>query len=1173
VTVLVRYIANPFDAGEVESYVQPWREGMTVDDALPARLTHRDLLTVTRMGQRLALQDRLNNADVLTVAAMPGEPITLALTSLYAAGFNAIGLTGLGAYAGAFVQATIAAIGFAILGNQATGGKRRGDELSPVYGFSGPGNIRVEGQPKPLIYGRFRYPGVVINEYTRTTTTPSETFVYTLRSFGYGPLHKISGLDADTDRDTPLQSGDAGFPEGFQVNGNGAENLDGITLAVRLGSLTQELLSGPDLAFDETTQRFTLALGLTSTETDGQDTSALAFDNTDYTTSAADDHFEEFGTAYDFVEHFDRFRILVTLPSGLYRITSGGTTEPTYLTVAIRYRELDNSGRPVTSGGPEGDGYVRLPLEERIAMTQREAFSFEIEHPFYDPQTFAHPTQGKALVLDGTNDYASVATPSVPAAWSAGTDIDSLSLCGWVRLDTANAEAPIFDWSDATRGVKFSIVTTLLASRIQVSIRTGAGWTDHTSTIQHVTTVEEQWVFVAMTYEKQSGSDRLLRIWFGNSLVLDILTSTTMVSPGGAVALNIGRLNTAGAHLDGRIDELEWINAKLTQADVRQRYSTGAGAYQTSTADHVGLWHFDVASATDSTPDDESTHANDLTLNNGASIPGTANGKVFDPTTGTADPKRGRFRLEVVRVNEESTHERVSDDAVWTEVQGILDLEFSYPSTPLAATVTKATDQLNTTIPTYTDLIEGRLVRVWDGLSTADPTFDTQWSRNPAWVALDLILDSRYGLGAWFASTHVDVQSFQDLADYADELIYDHHGSFEATGEWSDITYTGASGVGSLVIEFTAAAYAQLQWEVGDYVGFSGVPQVGANPEINNPAPSGWEITAMDGELFTVTVAVSLSADPWTSGTALSAHVTVDGAIEGREPRYCFDGAFDTERPAWDALLLVLSTARAIPIREGNRIRVKYERPRSPVDIVGQASIQADSFEVRYGGKQARANSLTLELLDEEQNFERVTVKLDHPSVASATDSSVVRTETLSLLGVCRRSQALRHGAWLLNVNDAIVRDGTFVANADTLSYEPGDVLVVSPDVLRRGGISGAVYATDADDEVQLDASVTLAASTTYELRVRNSADGLYETREVTSAAGSYPLGTPLVLASAFTFTPQRDDRYILSVQGSELLIQVQSISLQPNLDRLVEWVEYRDDTYADAWFGDIDSV
>lgn len=1160
--IRVVYLCNPFDPSSVEVELLPFREGMTVDDAVPPRLTRRETLTVRLNGRPAALSETLCDLDAVTVGAMPGDPLT---ATAFGKSLIAIGSAAKTAWGGLHI------LGKFILGAGALSiasrllappppGRRRGDESSATYGFSGPGNIRVEGQPIPIVYGRFRVPGTIVNEFIRTTVSPPQSDYFALISYGEGPIYSIAGETTDTVRGQPLRTG-GNFPRGIQINANDAQDLDDAAIAIRLGTIEQDLVSDDVLSFASTEQGAYVGSTLESVETTSTNNSAMAFDNSTYTLAVADTHFTDYGVAYSFTGDFDAFRLLVNMQGGLYRLNSTGGTSSSNIAFAVRYIELDGGGSPITSGGPEGDGYVRLPLRPPFVMSQRNPFTLELAHTFYDPQTYVHPPGGRALELDGVNDTATKATPN--GVLASGV-VPAMSLSAWVKIDTSGTHT-IADWKGALTGFRLQAIPSTSGLRLRLVY--GVGSSDVTVD-QMVTTnfAVGEWALVAFSLTTSSNQQNTVaKLWVNNGLPHSASFANTFKSAG-PQTFQLGIM-------DGLIDEVEWRKTAYTQQDITYRYNSGLGRYLipdnggVANGNVIALWHFDAVANPQL---DATLNANSLTLNNGAAVPASLNGLVLSDAPGSATPKSGRYKVEVVRVNNDSTAIEVSDEAVLSEVYGVTNEEYSYPTSPLLALRVRASEQLNSTKPTTTAIVQGRLCPHWDGNSASNPDFYTAWTRNPAWIALDLILNQRYGMGQHYTGPDVGLQSFSDFAAYCDEKVYDHQGTFDATADWTDATYTGSAGVGSIVFEFDSAAFASVRWAVGDYVGVSGAPVV--SEDINSVDLEGYEITEIDSTAYTVTVSVSLAGDPWTSGTALSSHTAVTGTLEGREPRYTFDGVIDTARPAWDQLLDVLAVGRAIPIREGKRIRVKWERARSAVDIIGQAQIAADSFVVSYAGKQGRANSMTVEFHDENANYDRVSALLDHPSIQGVSTLDKVRTESAFLFGCTRRSQAMRHAAFLLNVNATLIREGRFRCAVDAIALEVGDVVILAHDVMPWGD-SGRIYTSDSTTSVKLGEPVTLAAATTYELVIRNNVTGQYESREVTSAAGTYALNSPLTVASAYTFTPQRDDPYVLCIQGEERKVQITEISTTKSMERDVAWVEYADSVYEDDWFGDIDAA
>lgn len=1166
--IRVHYLPNPWEPNRVELFEIDHIDGMVVDNCVPKAIRQREHLSLQVNGERASLQQSVADEASVLVVAMPADPITVTY-SLF--GAKLATFTGLAAYASLGVYAAGLVLIGRLIAKAHAPGKRRDDNESPAYGYSGQANIRVEGGPIEMIFGRVRYAGTVIQESVRNYQYPPSADYTALISYGHGPIKSIGGIDTDTAIDQPLRSGDAGFPSEVQINGNPATTFNEVEISVRLGGSEQEIVPG----FDVVKQVVAIDQLLDAPTTTSASLS-LIISQSNFTTSTADDHFTGYGIEHPFVDDYDSFVVTVSFDAGLYQITTSGGVNSALVGFAMRYIELDGGGSPITSGGPEGDGYVRLPPTSLVGSTQQSPFSIDFEFPFYDPQTYSHPTQGRALLLDRASpaDYANNTSPSTPPAWVAGNAFDSWSVTFWINSDVIDydvTKGSILKFRDGSnRG--FEIRITRASSSYgdftipEVIIGDGSGLrfeNPHTDNNFALDMDADVWHFVAITYKNSyvGGSSDRLRIYVDGVMYFHQTLNFGCKVPAAGTDFEVGR------SFDGEIDELELINTELTTSDVLTRYLSGAGRYIDVDPAHVGLWHFDL---TASPGVDASSYANTLTMQNGAAVPGgSANGKINAPTAMNVR-KRGRYQVEVVRANRNSTNSNFSDDATLRSVTGVLDETLSYPYRPLLGTRIKATNQLNSAYPTITSLIEGILVPVWDGMSTQFPSAPLRWSRNPAWIALYLII-SRNAMGRLYSIDDVDLTSFRDFADYCDEKVYDKQGKFTATGDWTDMLYVGGSGVGSVTVYFTSAAYESVQWEVGDFIGIVLLPVL-TSGDLNTADGEGWEITALDDVNKTVTFAVELVTDPWTSGTLLSASTTVSGQLEGREYRHTFDGAFDTlDRGAWDALLTVLLVGRGAPIREGKRIRLKWEAPQSPVDIIGHGSFERDSFEYQYAGVDDKPNSYVAEFLDEDRNHTRVPTTLNDPSLENQASLEKMRRESVFLEGFTRRSAVKRHLAWLLNVNRTILRFGSFNTKIESLPWDVGDVLICSAEMMGRG-VSGRIYAQVDQSTVQLDQPVTLAPATTYVIYVRNAQTGKYIRREISAAAGTYAIGDDITLNASMNFAPAVDDAYILVEENEEFLIRVTGTTLNVDMTKRIEWVEYSDVVYDDEWFEDLDS-
>ena len=108
-------------------------------------------------------------------------------------------------------------------------------------------------------------------------------------------------------------------------------------------------------------------------------------------------------------------------------------------------------------------------------------------------------------------------------------------------------------------------------------------------------------------------------------------------------------------------------------------------------------------------------------------------------------------------------------------------------------------------------LCDGRRIDTWTGT-----VFINQFSQNPAWVALDILRNSIFGLGDFFSTSNIDLDSFLTWANYNDEIVdglarnvFNHtfNGGDSVYGTFIDICTMGqaaprfSNGVVSIVID------------------------------------------------------------------------------------------------------------------------------------------------------------------------------------------------------------------------------------------------------------------------------------------------------------------------------------------------------------------------------------
>lgn len=146
----------------------------------------------------------------------------------------------------------------------------------------------------------------------------------------------------------------------------------------------------------------------------------------------------------------------------------------------------------------------------------------------------------------------------------------------------------------------------------------------------------------------------------------------------------------------------------------------------------------------------------------------------------------GQYEVRVRRITDDSTTSYLQNDVQWETFTEIIDQKLSYPYSAYIA-MTVDSSQYDG-IPARAYDVKGRIVKVpvnYDAVSriysgTWDfDTFKTSYTDNPVWCLLDLITNTRYGLGKYVPLEQVDLVSFYRIAQYCDEPVPNGYGGFE----------------------------------------------------------------------------------------------------------------------------------------------------------------------------------------------------------------------------------------------------------------------------------------------------------------------------------------------------------------------------------------------------------
>jgi len=294
-----------------------------------------------------------------------------------------------------------------------------------------------------------------------------------------------------------------------------------------------------------------------------------------------------------------------------------------------------------------------------------------------------------------------------------------------------------------------------------------------------------------------------------------------------------------------------------------------------------------------------------------------------------------------------------------------------------------------------------------------------------------------------------------------------------------------------------------------------------------------------------------------------------DGA-GGTERRCEFDAVFDgTGTSGWDRLQQIGRTCRTSFVLVGDLIKAKVNKPRAPTAKFSMGNIVPGSWSQSWVSSALRPTRMQVRYLSRELGYQIDEEGIDDDQAIA--EGLPQRIETIELLGISRRSQALREARFALNLAKLTEVVG-WSADIDGIACEVGDIVLLSHDV-PGWGTSGRVAADSARGlEIALDRDVVLEPGVTYQIVIRHL-DNSLETRTVATAAGTYPAGSELTVTQPFDHLPAHEELYAIG-RADNVARQAQITSIRTNADlsREFEAVVY-DERIHDDGIGELDAL
>lgn len=290
----------------------------------------------------------------------------------------------------------------------------------------------------------------------------------------------------------------------------------------------------------------------------------------------------------------------------------------------------------------------------------------------------------------------------------------------------------------------------------------------------------------------------------------------------------------------------------------------------------------------------------------------------------------------------------------------------------------------------------------------------------------------------------------------------------------------------------------------------------------------------------------------------------------GTIKRHEFNGIFDERKTLGEAIEQVAAAARLSPVWTGNKFRLKIERPRSITQIFTPGNTVEGTMEIEFLSKAKRPNAVDVEFLNEDLDYNQdVASHEDEDALASGETS---RRESVSLYGETKWIRAKRQAIYYVKLARSLDTSVRFESFIEAVACEPGDVIGLSSDLF-ADTFGGRVKEDAADGiSIKLDREVTLDAGKSYRITVRThgtNAD-VIQSRDITTAAGTYPAGTTLDIDPSWDAgdLPKKYDPYSIgdgaATSDGLRLFNVTDIELTEDFHKRITAVNYDESVFSD---------
>lgn len=212
-----------------------------------------------------------------------------------------------------------------------------------------------------------------------------------------------------------------------------------------------------------------------------------------------------------------------------------------------------------------------------------------------------------------------------------------------------------------------------------------------------------------------------------------------------------------------------------------------------------------------------------------------------------------------------------------------------------------------------------------------------------------------------------------------------------------------------------------------------------------------------------------------------------------------FNGVFDMQSNAWDALNPVFRCGHAGRTNVGTRHSVVIERVTTPRMMFSVANMIQGTFKQSWLPAADRANEIEASYLDKEDGYRQKSMRVIDSEAAKA--GRTPRSTSVSFIGLTSAAEVWRDANILLNQNRLLLQTAEWSSPIEALACSVGDVVLVQHD-MPKWSLAGRLEAGSTSTNLVLDRPIAMDPGLNYSVLLHMSVIKRF-TGDVTFTQGS----------------------------------------------------------------------